>query len=89
MTQTHVFGAPQVCALIATIIGVVFGLGLLLSRSADSRARLVFPALTAWALFLYAVWGAAGLWSGRSFWAAGFDPFLLFVRSLPVALKAL
>lgn len=89
MTQADLFSAPQMCAFIATIIGLVSGLVLLNSRTDRSRAPLFFPGLMAWALYLYLVWGAAGLWSGRSFWSAGFDPFLLFFRSIPVLLKAL
>ena len=87
--QSDLFSAPQVCAFIATVIGLAFGLGLLISRSERERATLFLPCLMGWALYLYGVWGAAGLWSGRSFWSAGFDPFLLFLRSIPVLLKAL
>jgi hypothetical protein len=67
----------------------VFGAAFLFSRTQHPSPQRLFVGLTAWFLYLYAVWGAAGLWSGRSFWSAGFDPFMLFLRSLPALLKAL
>jgi len=87
------FGLPQVLAFIASVFGLLaVGIYAATLSSADTKSSRV-PSLLlcggAWVLLVSFAWGAAGYFSGQSFWESALAPLELVIRAVPMLIKML